>query len=170
LSDEELTERALPFLVAAVAARGAAGEAVRVPTADDLRPLMPIVRERMPTLAGVGDMLDFLFVDDLRVDAAAVVPKKWDRATTLTALTAAREVIADVGKVSFEADELEAPLRRLAEERGWKVGDLFMSIRVAVTGKTATPPLFDTLVALGYERTLARLDKARDALEAASAG
>jgi glutamyl-tRNA synthetase len=170
LSDEELTERALPFLAAAVAARGAAGEAVRPPTADDLRPLMPMVRERMATLSGVGDMLDFLFVDDLRVEPAALVPKKWDQATTLAGLTAARQVIADVGAVSFEADELEAPLRQLAEERGWKVGDLFMAIRVAVTGKTATPPLFDTLVALGYERSLARLDDARAALEAASAG
>ena len=124
-----------------------------------------MVRERMATLAGVGDMLDFLFVDDLRVEPAALVPKKWDQATTLAGLTAARQVIADVGAVSFEADELEAPLRQLAEERGWKVGDLFMAIRVAVTGKTATPPLFDTLVALGYERTLARLDAARATLE-----
>ena len=41
-----------------------------------------------------------------------------------------------------------------------------MAIRVAVTGKTATPPLFDTLVALGYGRTLARLDAARALLEA----
>ena len=56
--------------------------------------------------------------------------------------------------MSFEADELEGPLRALAEERGWKVGDFFMAIRVAVTGRTATPPLFDTLVALGYERSL----------------
>ena len=56
---------------------------------------------------------------------------------------------------SFEADELEPPLRALAEARGWKAGDLFMAIRVAVTGRTATPPLFDTLVALGRERTLA---------------
>lgn len=166
LGDEELTQRALPFLAAAVAARGASGEAVRTPAADDLRPLMPMVRERMSTLAGVGDMLDFVFVDDLRVEPDTLVPKKWDRATTLTALTAARQVIADVGAVSFEADELEPPLRALAEARGWKVGDLFMAVRVAITGKTATPPLFDTLVALGYERSLERLDAARAALEA----
>jgi glutamyl-tRNA synthetase len=56
-------------------------------------------------------------------------------------------------------------LRRLAEERGWKVGDLFMAIRVAATGRTATPPLFDSLVALGRERTLARLDRAIATLE-----
>jgi glutamyl-tRNA synthetase len=39
-----------------------------------------------------------------------------------------------------------------------------MAIRVAVTGRTATPPLFDTLVALGRERTLARLDRAIETL------
>ena len=72
--------------------------------------------------------------------------------------------------VSFEADELEPPLRALAEARGWKAGDLFMAIRVAVTGRTATPPLFDTLVALGYERALERLDRAIDVLAAAQLG
>ena len=76
---------------------------------------------------------------------------------------------AEVGEVSFEVDELEGPLRRLAEERGWKVGDLFMAIRVAITGRTATPPLFDTLVALGQDRVLARLDTAIDRLERTTA-
>ena len=101
---------------------------------------------------------------ELRVDPQLLVAKRRDEATALAALTAARETIAAVGQVSFEADELEAPLRQLAEVRGCRAGDLFMAIRVAVTGKTATPPLFDTLVALGYERTLERLDKARDLL------
>ena len=69
--------------------------------------------------------------------------------------------------MSYEADELEPPLRALAEAQGWKAGDLFMAIRVAVTGRTATPPLFDTLVALGYERTLHRIDRAVRLLESA---
>ena len=43
----------------------------------------------------------------------------------------------------------------MCDERGWKAGDLFMAIRVAITGRTATPPLFDTMVCLGYTRTLA---------------
>jgi glutamyl-tRNA synthetase len=120
----------------------------------------------LPTLGAIGPLIDFLFIEDLRVEPDLLVPKRWDSGTTVDALKAAREEIARVGEVSFEADELEGPLRALAEQRGWKVGDLFMAIRVAVTGRTATPPLFDTLVALGYERTLERLDAARDALEA----
>ncbi len=164
LSDDELVERCLPFLVADVERAAAAGAMVRRPTGDDLRPLMPMVRERMSTLAAVGPLLDFLFIEDLRVEPDLIVPKRWDAATTGGALTEARRVIAEMGQVSFEADELEPPLRALAEERGWKAGDLFMAIRVAITGRTATPPLFDTMVALGYERTLARVDAAREAL------
>jgi glutamyl-tRNA synthetase len=112
-----------------------------------------------------------MFVKDLEPDVTAVVAKHWDAAMTATALTQARRTIADVGQVSWEADEIEPPLRRLVEERGWKAGDLFMAIRVAITGRTVSPPLFDTMVALGYEGTLARLDRAIDKLatQAASA-
>src|SRR5947208_3562775 len=111
-------------------------------------------------------LLGFLLVGDVAVDAALLVPKRWDRGTTLSALRAARETIVEaVGPVTFEADELEPPMRALAEARGWKAGDLFMAIRIAVTGRTATPPLFDSLVALGRERTLARLDRAIATLE-----
>jgi glutamyl-tRNA synthetase len=100
------------------------------------------------------------------MDPALIVPKRWDAATTVVGLTAARQLIAETGKAAWDAHQLEAPLRRLVEDRGWKAGDLFMAIRVAVTGRTATPPLFDTMVALGYERTLARLDRAIEKLGA----
>ena len=170
LSDEELTQRALPFLAAAVRARLADGVDGRIPTAEDLRPLMPMVRERMSTLSGVGDMLDFMFFEDDSVAPSAGVPPKWHVSTTFEMLTAARETIAKVGAVSFESEELEAALRALAVERGWKVGDLFMALRIATTGKTATPPLLDVFVALGYERTLARLDRGSQRLESAPPG
>ena len=165
LSPEEVAERALPYLAERLDRLRADGAAVRQPTVDDLFSLMPVVQERLPTLAAAADMLDFVFIEEIAADPALLVPKRWDAATTRDALLTARGVIADVGRVSYEADELEPPLRALAEERGWKVGDLFMAIRVAVTGRTATPPLFDTLVAVGYERTLARLERAAGILQ-----
>jgi glutamyl-tRNA synthetase len=102
-------------------------------------------------------------------EPALLTPKRWDPPTTRVALRAARAAIGEQGRVSYEADELEPLLRRLAEERGWKAGDLFTSLRVAVTGQTVAPPLFDTLVALGRDRVLARLDAAIEALESAEA-
>lgn len=164
LDDDDLVTRLLPFLEA----DHVAGRIDRTPTADEVRILLPMIRERLPILGAVGDLVGFLWIDDLVVDPAVLVPKRWDAATTLAGLGAARDVIAGTGAVSFEADELEPPLRALAEARGWKAGDLFMAIRVAVTGRTATPPLFDTLVALGRERALARLDAAIAGLEGAS--
>ena len=162
LEPEDLIERLLPFLEA----EHVAGRIDRTPTAEELRGLLPMIQERLPTLGAVGDLIGFLWIDDLRPEAALLVQKRWDSATTIAGLRAARDTIeATIGAVTFEADELEPPLRALADARGWKAGDLFMAIRVAVTGRTATPPLFDTLVALGHDRVLARLAVAIEALE-----
>ena len=156
LDDEDLVERLLPFLEAAQVN----GDIDRTPAPDELLALLPVVRERLPTLAAIVDLVGFLWRDELDVDPAILVPKRWDAATTAEGLTAARERLAAHDGVTWEAEALEPPLRELVEARGWKAGDLFMAIRVATTGMTATPPLFDTLVALGRDRTLARLDAA----------
>jgi glutamyl-tRNA synthetase len=166
LAPDDLVARLRPFLDREFEA----GRLDRQPGEDEIRALVPIVHERLPVLGAIGSLVDYLFVDRLEVDPALLVPKRWDRATTVDALRSARNVIAGVGRVGFEADELEPRLRELAAERGWKPGDLFMAIRVAVTGRTATPPLFDTLIALGYDRTLERLDNAVGLLTSAVAG
>jgi glutamyl-tRNA synthetase len=160
LEPDELVDRLRPFVEAELAA----GRIDRMPGDEELRALLPIVTERLPTLGAIGDLVGFLWVEDLEVDPALLVPKRWDAATTEAGLTAARRTIADVGELAFEADELEPPLRATAEANGWNAGDLFMAIRVAITGRTATPPLFDTMVALGFARTLERLDRAIEAL------
>jgi nondiscriminating glutamyl-tRNA synthetase len=157
----DLVDRLRPFLER----ERAEGRIDWLPTDEEMTALLPIIQERLPTVASVGELTRFLFVKDIEPDAALIVPKRWDASTTAAALAVARRTIADVGRVCWEADEIEPPLRRLVEERGWKAGDLFMAIRVAITGKTATPPLFDTMVALGYERTLERLDRAIERLD-----
>jgi glutamyl-tRNA synthetase len=160
LGPDELIERLRPFIEVELRA----GRIDRMPADDELRALLPVIQERLPTLGAIGDLVGFLWLDELAIDPAALVPKRWDPATTREGLAAARATIDTVGEVTFEADELEPPLRSLAEARGWKAGDLFMAIRVAVTGRTATPPLFDTLVALGRDRALHRLDRAIEVL------
>jgi len=166
LDPDDLVDRLRPFVEAELAA----GRIDWMPSDDELRGLLPIIGERLPTLGAIGDLVGFLWVRDVDLDPVMLVPKRWDATTTRDGLAAAREAIAAVGEVAFEADELEPPLRALAEARGWKAGDLFMAIRVAVTGRTATPPLFDTLVALGPERTAGRLARAIEVLDRADAG
>ncbi|MCI0347345.1 MAG: glutamate--tRNA ligase [Chloroflexi bacterium] len=160
LAREDLVDRLRPF----IEAEKAAGRVDRMPSDDEIGALLPIIQERLPVLGAIGDLVGFLWVNELVVEPELLVPKRWDRSTTIEGLTLAKATIESVREVTFEADELEPPLRALAEARGWKAGDLFMAIRVAVTGRTATPPLFDTLVALGRERALDRLDRAIAAL------
>ena len=156
LPGDDLVDRLRPFLAAELAA----GRIDWMPSDAEMLALLPVVQERLPTLAAVGDLIHFLFTANVDPDVALLVPKRWDPATTVAGLVAARQAIAEKGKDAWQAHDIEAPLRALADDRGWKAGDLFMAIRVAVTGRTATPPLFDTIVALGYARTLGRLDMA----------
>ncbi len=69
---------------------------------------------------------------------------------------------------SFDEASLETMLRPLAEELGLKAGQLFGALRTAVTGRTATPPLFQTMAVLGKERCLKRIDMALEKLRQAT--
>ena len=156
LPPDELIDRLRPFLEA----EQVAGRISWVPSDEEVRSLLPVIQERLPTLGAVGDLVGFLWVEEVSIDPSQLIPKRWDIGTAREGLAAARQILAAIGPVSWEAEELEPPLRALVESRGWKAGDLFMAIRVAVTGRTATPPLFDTLVALGQPRVLDRIDHA----------
>ncbi len=101
----------------------------------------------------------FFFAEgDLPYDTALLVPKKSSPAATLALLRAAHETLAALPL--WETRMLELALRDLADARDIKVGELFTPLRVAVTGSTASPPLFETLAVLGPVRTLTRLDSA----------
>ncbi len=169
LPPDDLVERALPFLQRAVAAAAEDGYTVRQPTAEDLAPLLPMVLERLPRLDAIGPMLDFVFIDDLEIDPALLLPKRWDAPTAEVGLASARRIVEETGEDDFAAETLEPALRALCEEHGWRVGDLFMAMRVALTGRTATPPIFDVMSALGYETTLDRLAAASELAAAIAA-
>ncbi|MCU0478872.1 MAG: glutamate--tRNA ligase [Chloroflexi bacterium] len=164
LPDADLADRLAPFLEA----DWAAGRIDRNPDRAEIAALLPLVRERLPVLGSIGELVGFLFTDAVELDPALLVPKRWERDTARAGLAAAGRAIDSAGPEGFTVDALESGLRAVAEADGWKAGDLFMVLRVALTGKTATPPLFESMVALGRERTLARLDRAARALEAES--
>jgi nondiscriminating glutamyl-tRNA synthetase len=162
LPDEDLVDRLVPFLEA----DWAAGRIDRKPGRAEIAALLPMVRERLPVLGAIGDLVGFLFTEAIALDPSLLVPKRWQRGAARAGLAAAIRVIDAAGPDGFTAEGLEVALRRLAAENAWRAGDLFMAIRVALTGRTATPPLFESMVALGPERTLARLHRAARALEA----
>ena len=120
--------------------------------------IMPLVRERIKVLSEITAMADFFFMDGhLDYETETLLGKRYagQGQAAREALTRVVEAIADLEPWTHEA--LEGVIRPLAEQLGVKAGDLFGLIRVAVTGKTATPPLFETIEVLGRQITLQRL-------------
>ncbi|MGI5863905.1 MAG: glutamate--tRNA ligase [Myxococcales bacterium] len=156
MSEDELVERLLSWRL----------------SKESFRKVMPLVRERMKTLSDFVALGDFFFTGDLdhKPIAAAMVSKGRTPAETGKILQEYIEKVDEPWKearrVPFEDKALEEFSRAFAEEKGWKVKELFMALRLAVTGKSATPPLFATMEVLGRELTRKRVRDAADTLKA----
>ena len=158
---DEVARRMTPFLES-----GLPDGIPRPIPQDYLASIVPLVQDRLKTLDQSAALTEFFFVDGLSHDPEMLVPKKMDRNGALAALETASarlEALAD-----FDAATLEGMLRPLAEELGLKTGQLFGTLRVAVTGRTAAPPLFETMAVLGRERCLGRIRGAIVALRSPS--
>jgi glutamyl-tRNA synthetase len=127
-------------------------------TAEKMRQITPLIRERIKLLRDVLTAADFFFLDHLTpYDPAELIPQKGDMAMALKVLARAREVLATV---EFKHDPLDQSLRAAAQELGLKAGQMFQPIRVAVCGRKNAPPLFETLEVLGRDVTLTRIEEA----------
>ncbi|HSS39444.1 MAG TPA: glutamate--tRNA ligase [Polyangia bacterium] len=124
---------------------------------EKLASLVPLVRARIQRLDEFVPMTDFFFSGDIDYGAVAkdLIPKNRE----------AKDVIEVLGGFSDELDAardfsvagLETLARAFAEKSGWSTKELFMLLRLAATGKKATPPLFETLTNLGRELVRRRI-------------
>jgi glutamyl-tRNA synthetase len=142
LTTDEYAERLLAYL----RETGFDGDAATV------RAAVPLVQDKIATFGEFPRFAGFLF-DRVEPDPALL-----DGSSPL--LTEARETLAAVEP--FTAARIEAALRALAERRGLKPRQAFQPIRVAVTGSTVSPGLFESIELLGREETLARLSSAAE--------
>jgi glutamyl-tRNA synthetase len=156
LAAPELTDRLLPFL------DGTEGGEVLVeqpPTSDQRRVvegLVPLVQERMQRLDEVQRYAPAFLRDEVVFDPDSIA-KVFTKAGSYEAIEAAGRVLAEV---DWELEAIEAALRGLPEELGIGFGKVAQPVRVAVTGSSVSPPLFESLELLGREVSLARLDAA----------
>jgi glutamyl-tRNA synthetase len=157
LSLEDFTQQAHPFLD-----RGLPSAVKRPLSTDYVSRIMPLIQERAKTLAEVTELIHFFFVDELDYNAGLLIGKNMSRSSAIKALETAQQRLEQLDV--FDAESLEAVLRPLAVELGLKTGQLFGTLRVAVTGQTAAPPLFQTMAVLGKERCLKRIAAAKDRL------
>jgi glutamyl-tRNA synthetase len=155
LAAEDLAERMVPYLQRA----GLLGDEVTDAERRTLLCAAPLVSERMTVLGEAVDMLGFLFVheDRFRIDAE-------DAAKVLTedgvaVVKAARAALEP--QTEWTTSSVEAALREaLVDQMGLKPRHAFGPVRVAVTGRRVSPPLFESMELLGRERSLRRLSAA----------
>ena len=153
VSADDLGERLVPYLDAVGAVDGEPTEAQR----EVIAAAVPLVQERMATLREGAESLHFLLVDEA---AFSVDPEDRERVLTEDArptVQAAYDALS--GLESFDHAAVEEALRAaLVDGLGLKPKLAFGPVRVAVTGRRISPPLFESIELLGRERTLARLE------------
>jgi glutamyl-tRNA synthetase len=157
LSPDDFSERVLPFLEA-----GLPQSVARPLSREYVRQLAPLIQERVATFGEAPEYADFFFLEKLDCDPA-LLTKEMSKEFALEALGAAGERLQSVE--SFDAVSLEGALRPLAKELKLKTGQLFGLLRIAITGHTAAPPLFQTMAVLGKERCLERIEAALERLQ-----
>jgi glutamyl-tRNA synthetase len=159
LSYSELYEALLPFL----RKENIVNSENEKQRKDYVLSILPLVQERLNHLSDIAEFVWFFFDDLYEIrDVQALIPKKGNRQDALLILTKTHETVNELQ--SFEEEQLEESMRRLVEELGLKVGQVFMTVRVAVTGSRVSPGLFETMYVLGREVVLRRLLGAIDLL------
>lgn len=116
---------------------------------------IPLVKDRLVKLSGYPELVDF-FLNEPKVDKTVLIRKGGsDKKLIKEQLIKGTEVLVAVK--SWKTPVLEKAFRNLAKKQNYHVGKFFMVTRIAITGKTATPPLFETMAVLGKEKTVKRL-------------
>jgi glutamyl-tRNA synthetase len=150
---DEITHRVLPFLKQA----GVVGDPVSDADAQLLELAMPLVGERINKLTEAAPMLGFLFVDE----ADFTREEELDDAAR-DVVTAAHDALSGLDTWSTAAID-EALRASLIEGLGLKPRVAFGPVRIAISGKKVSPPLFESMELLGRERSLSRLHDAMSA-------
>ncbi|HEY4711607.1 MAG TPA: glutamate--tRNA ligase [Dehalococcoidia bacterium] len=153
LSLGEFVQQAMPFLDRELP------ESVRRPLDENyVSEVLSLIQERAKTLAEVPQLASFFFLDELQYDTGLFLKRKMDAKSAAEAITIASRKLEKVA--TWDAATLEGILRLLATELNLGTGEFFGLLRVAVTGRTAAPPLFQTMAVLGKVKCLKRFDMA----------
>lgn len=157
LDPEDFRNRLVPYLQQA----GLVGETLTAREEEILTEAAPLVQERITLLGEAPEMLGFLFKADDAIDVADDARKGLPENLTevLDAAIAALEPVTD-----WTAENIQAALRTaLVEEMDIKPRKAFGPVRTAVSGRRISPPLFESMVILGKDSSLARLNAFRNA-------
>ena len=150
LSLTEFVDQAMPFLD-----RNLPESVTRPLDEGYVSQVLELIQERAKTLADIPQLADLFFVDVPQYEATLFLKGGLDGKAKTEVITIAWQKLEKLA--AWDAATLEGVLRSLAAESNLRTGELFGLLRIAITGRTAAPPLFQTMAVLGKERCLKRL-------------
>jgi glutamyl-tRNA synthetase len=148
----------VPLVTRELVRLGVAAEADIAARRDWFLMLLELLKVRGRTVLDIATQAAPYFRDAVEYDPDAVAKQWKDAAASRDLLAATRAALAELG--AWEPAAMEESLRALATSRGLSAGKLFQPLRVALTGSAASPGIFDVLLVLGRERSLARIESA----------
>ena len=132
---------------------------------DLLTKIIPLIRERMVTFDDAPRFAEFFFKEEVIPHTEDLIAKK---TTAAESAEIARQSLTVLSQLeSLRPDIAETPMRDLVEKMGYKPGQVFGILRVATTGQTVSPPLFECMEIIGQDKVLSRLKSAIQLLEKA---
>jgi glutamyl-tRNA synthetase len=151
-------ERVIPFL----RMEGLLAETLGPEERSHLERVVELLDDRLKVLTDIVELAGFFLAPDVVYDKIAV--------SKVLAKPGADKILVGLHKVlsecpDFQPETLEGAMRKLAEDAGLSLGKIVQPLRVALTGRTASPGIFETLSLLGREVSLARIDAARGLTE-----
>ena len=157
LSPEEFVQQSTPFL------DGNLPKSVKRPLdINYVSQVVSLIQERAKTLAEVPELSSFFFVDELQYDSGLFLSGGLEARSAAKAIMITLQQLERIG--TWDATTIEGILRPLAAEINLGTGKFFGLVRIAVTGRTAAPPLFQTMAVLGKGKCLKRLNTALQGL------
>ncbi len=145
LSLDELKNRLKPFIPADF-------------PKDKLDEIIPLIQDRLIKLSDFSELTDFFW--QMPSIEPKLLLKKTDVKTVSDQLELTIEALSQLKEFSYQ--EVETVIRGLQEKHDWHKRQYFMMLRIAVTGKKATPPLFETMSVIGKKEVVKRLEKAKE--------
>ena len=152
LTPDQLVDNVMPFLERDL-------DCGMMPVSRDyLLKIVPLIQERLKTLNESVDMISYFLEEYPKYDMDVLCGKGGDRDITRDFLTVCSDLIMELDDLTGAG--LEKSLRDVCDSHGFAIRQAFGSLRVAITGRTATPPLFEIMEVMGRQRVIDRLQVA----------
>ncbi|MFL2664927.1 MAG: glutamate--tRNA ligase [Dehalococcoidia bacterium] len=157
-SDEELVEKITPILESKNQSFGLPNNIKRPLDKTYLLKIIPLIKERIKTLNEVSELIDFFYDNEIKNTEKNIIIKNLDSSETIRILNKSINLMNE-SKI-FKSELLEYSFRNLVDVEKIKPGQLFTSLRFALSGKKIAPPLFETMEVLGKDKCIERVSNA----------